>query len=157
MLNVTMYLVPGLFVLAPPEGLASFVQVSLFGLAYYALSLLWYAPFFAWVGGLSTVFGRWSLPLSFVIPGLLIAVENIVQFGVGPRFGYIWNYIAGRFDFGFNEADLALMIYGNGTFNPGLHLGRFVSRIDWVQMGIGLAFAATVIWLASEYRRRRIA
>src|SRR5690606_31065847 len=62
MLNITMYIVPGLFVLSPAEALVSFVQVSLFGIAYYALSLLWYAPFFAWVGGLSTVFGRWSLP-----------------------------------------------------------------------------------------------
>jgi ABC-2 type transport system permease protein len=157
MLNITMYIVPGLFVLSPAEALVSFVQVSLFGIAYYALSLLWYAPFFAWVGGLSTVFGRWSLPLSFVIPGLLIAVENIVQFGADPRFGYIWNYIASRFDFGVSEPDVTLMIYDNGTFDPGLHLGRLVARIDWVQMGIGLAFAAIVIWLASEYRRRRIA
>lgn len=157
MLNITMYLVPGLLVLSPAQALVSFAQVSLFGLAYYGLSLLWYAPFFAWVGGLSTIFGRWSLPLAFVIPGLLIAVENIIQFGSGPRFGYIWNYIGSRFDFGFSEPDIALMVYGNGSFDPWLHLGRFVGRIDWVQMGIGLAFAAAVIWLASEYRRRRIA
>ncbi|MCC2654662.1 MAG: putative transporter, permease protein [Microvirga sp.] len=157
MLNITMYLVPGLFVLSPAEALVSFVQVSLFGIAYYALSLLWYAPFFAWVGGLSTIFGRWSLPLAFVIPGLIIAIENIIQFGSGPRGGYIWTYLASRFDFGFSEADMALMIYGNGSFDPGLHLGRFVGRIDWAQMGLGIAFAAIVIWLASEYRRRRIA
>jgi ABC-2 type transport system permease protein len=157
MLNITMYLVPGLLVLSPGEALVSFVQISLFGVAYYGLSLLWYAPFFAWVGGLSTVFGRWSLPLAFVIPGLLIAVENIVQFGAGPRFGYIWNYIASRFDFGFNEADIVLMTYGNGGFDPWLHLGRLTGRIDWTQMGIGIAFAVLVIWLASEYRRRRIA
>jgi ABC-2 type transport system permease protein len=157
MLNITMYLVPGLLVLSPADALVSFVQVSLFGVAYYALSLLWYAPFFAWVGGLSTVFGRWSLPLAFVIPGLLIAVENIIAFGSGPRFGYIWNYIARRFDFGLNEPDIALMTYGNGSFDPWLHLGRFLSRIDWLQMGIGIAFAAIVIWVASEYRRRRIA
>lgn len=158
MLNITMYLVPGLLVLSPLEALVSFAQVSLFGIAYYALSLLWYAPFFAWVGGLSTVFGRWSLPLAFVVPGLLIAIENIIQFGSsGPRFGYVWRYIQSRFDFGLSEPDIALMMYGNGNFDPWLHLSRLVSRIDWLQMGIGLAFAALVIWLASEYRRRRIA
>ncbi len=157
MLNVGLYLLPGLGVLSPVEALGSFVQVSLFGLAYYGLSLLWYAPFFAWVGGLSTVFGRWSLPLAFVIPGLLMVVENISQIGDPPRGGYIWNYIASRFDFGLTEPDLVLMAYGGRNFDAGLHLGRFLQRIDWTQVGIGVAFAIVVIWLASEYRRRRIA
>ena len=41
-----------------------------FGARLRRAGVLWYAPFLAWVGGLSTIFGRWSLPLAFVIPGL---------------------------------------------------------------------------------------
>jgi ABC-2 type transport system permease protein len=158
LVNIGAYVVPVLGFLGPLEGLGSFVQVTMFGVVFFVFTMLWYAPFFAWVGGLSTVFGRWSLPLAFVIPGLLAVVENVSFFGQGPRFGYIWQYIAYRWNLdALNEADFTLMIGDSRPFDASFYIGRMLQGIDWTQMGIGLAFAIGLIWLASEYRRRRIA
>jgi len=150
------WVLPGFAMLNPIGALGSFVQISLFGLVYYALTLLWFAPFFAWVGGLSSVFGRWSLPLAFVIPGLLVAVENISMFGAGPRGGYILDYLGYRAQFGLTESEYTLMVMNSLSFDAGLFINRVLAHVDWPQMAIGIAFAAGVIWLASEYRRRRI-
>ncbi len=156
-LNIASLLVPALGALSPVDALGSFGQISLYALVYFFCALAWYAPFFAWVGALSTVVGRWSLPLAFVIPGMLAVMENVVLFGNGPRGGYVWNYISYRWNFALNEADYTVMALDPRPFNVQFHLGRLFQQIDWVQMGIGLAFAIAVIWLASEYRRRRIA
>jgi ABC-2 type transport system permease protein len=154
--NMTPFILPGFAYLDPLAAIGSFSQITGFGIAYFMLSLLWYAPFMAWVGGLSTVFGRWSLPLAFVIPGLLAVLENIALYGHGPRFGFVWNYLAYRWDFGFDEPDFTLMVFDGRPFSAGVFLSRLINDIDWTQMAIGLVFAAVVIWLASEYRRRRI-
>ena len=86
---------PILGFLSPLEGLYAFAQVTLFGVVFFVLAMAWYAPFFAWVGGLSTIFGRWSLPLAFVIPGLLAVIENVSFFGQGPRGGTGWFFTPG--------------------------------------------------------------
>ncbi len=158
MINIGAYLMPGFGFLGIVDGLQAIVQVTLFGIVFFFYTMMWYAPFFAWVGGLATVFGRWSLPLAFVIPGLLVVIENVSFFGQGPRAGFIWNYIAYRWSSGgLNEADFQLMFLNSQPFNASFYIGRMLQATDWTQMGIGLAFAVGVIWLASEYRRRRIA
>lgn len=158
LVNIAAYIVPAIGFLGPLDGLMSFVQVTLFGVVFFLLMMAWYAPFFAWVGGLSTIFGRWSLPLAFVIPGLLAVIENISFLGQGPRGGYIWQYIAYRWNFGaLKEVDFELMLMNTQPFNASFYIGRMLQGTNWTQMGIGLAFAVIVIWLASEYRRRRIA
>ncbi|MEO6012621.1 MAG: hypothetical protein ABIQ30_03420 [Devosia sp.] len=156
MVSIGAYIVPGFAMVDPLAALGSFVQITLFGLVYFVLALVWYAPFLAWVGGLSTVVGRWSLPLAFVIPGLLIVIENVALFGNVPRGGYIWAYIGRRFNFGLDENDLKLLVFDPRGFDAWRTLNRVVVDIDWLQMGIGVLFAALVIWLASQYRRRRI-
>jgi ABC-2 type transport system permease protein len=156
LVNIGAYLVPGLGFLGPLDAAAGYLQVSLYGVAFYFLMLLWYAPFFAWVGALSTVVGRWSLPLAFVIPGMIAIIENIVFFGQGPRGGVVWAYLSARWNFPMNDADFTTIVFDPRTFNAGFHIARLVHNIDWVQVGTGLAFAAAMIWLASEYRRRRI-
>jgi ABC-2 type transport system permease protein len=158
LVNIGAYVVPVLGFLGPLEGLQSFVQVTLFGIVFFLLVMAWYAPFFAWVGGLSTIFGRWSLPLAFVIPGLLMVVENVSFFGQGPRGGFIWQYIAYRWNYSaLNEADFTVMAMDGRPFSASFFIGRMIQGTNWTQMGIGLAFAVIVIWLASEYRRRRLA
>lgn len=158
MINIGAYLMPGLGFLGIVDGLQAIAQVTLFGIVFFLYTMMWYAPFFAWVGGLSTVFGRWSLPLAFVIPGLLVVIENVSFFGQGPRAGFIWNYIAYRWSSGgLNDADFQLMFLNSQPFDASFYIGRMLRATDWPQMGIGLAFAVGVIWLASEYRRRRIA
>jgi ABC-2 type transport system permease protein len=79
LVNIGAYVAPVIGFLNPLDGLLAFVQVTMFGAVFFVLTMLWYAPFFAWVGGLSTIFGRWSLPLAFVIPGLLAVIENVCR------------------------------------------------------------------------------
>jgi ABC-2 type transport system permease protein len=156
-INLATIAAPDLIVPAPLAALQSFGQLTLFALVYFAMALLWYAPFLAWVGGLSTVFGRWSLPLAFVIPGLVAVVENIAFFGTGPRGGYVWAYLAKRWQFGLSDADYGMIMISPARFDAANFIGRLVAETDWVSVTTGLVFAAAVLWLASEYRRRRIA
>jgi ABC-2 type transport system permease protein len=158
LVNIAAYIAPVLGFLNPLDGLMSFVQVTMFGAVFFLFVMAWYAPFFAWVGGLSSIFGRWSMPLAFVIPGLLAVIENISFFGQGPRGGYIWQYVAYRWNYpALNEADFQLMAMNGRPFDASFYIGRMLQHTDWTQMGIGLAFGVIVIWLASEYRRRRLA
>src|SRR3569623_776717 len=142
----------------PAEAISTFLNVSAFGVVYLFLAMLWYAPFMAWVGGLSTVFGRWSLPLAFVIPGVLAVIENMVFFGQGgPRGGYIWQYLSSRFHFGLSDAELGFLVAAPISFDVRTYIWLLFRDIDWIAMGEGLVFVTFVLWLASEYRRRRIA
>lgn len=154
--NVAAALIPGIFVPEPLVTLQSFGQITLFALVDLFFAVLWYAPFLAWVGGLSTVFGRWSLPLAFVIPGLLAVVENMLFFGNVPRGGYVWGYISRRWQFGLNDIDYGAIVVEPTPFGASAFLQRLMHQIDWVAMGEGLVFAAIILYLASEYRRRRI-
>jgi ABC-2 type transport system permease protein len=146
----------GLTPAAPFALLQSLGQICVFAIVNLVLSLFWYAPFMAWVGGLSTVFGRWSLPLAFVIPGLASVIENIVFFGQGPRGGYIWGYLGQRWQFGLDGGDFSRMLMTDAPFDAATFISAVWARIDWWSMGGGLVFAVVVTWLASEYRRRRI-
>jgi ABC-2 type transport system permease protein len=156
-LNIAPWTFPGFS--APNLGmtLMSFVQITLFGIIYVAFAMLWYAPFMAWVGGLSAVFGRWSLPLAFVIPGLLMAMENMIAFRQIPRGGYIWGYLSKRLQYGLNDYNWGLMVVAPAPFDARTYTYLLFNQLDWTAMLTGLAFAAVVVVLASEYRRRRIA
>jgi ABC-2 type transport system permease protein len=156
LLNIGGYILPGLIPPDPLAALASFLNITGFAVVYFALALLWYAPFVAWVGGLSTVFGRWSLALAFVIPGVLAIVENMAFFGQGPRGGYIWNYLSKRWQFGLSNTEIALLAASPVQFDARTYVWLLSRDIDWLALVIGLVFAAIVFWLASEYRRRRI-
>jgi ABC-2 type transport system permease protein len=134
----------------------SMLNITLFGLVYVALSMLWYAPFMAWVGGLSTIFGRWSLPLAFVIPGVLVIIENMVFFGQVPRGGYLWAYLSTRWHFGLSDAELGFLVAAPVAFDARTYVWLLWRGIDWVAMAEGLAFTAIILALAAEYRRRRI-
>ena len=88
-LNIASFTFPIIGPVDPVATLISFGHITAFGVVFLAAALVWYAPFLAWVGGLSTVFGRWSLPLAFLIPGVLAAMENMIAFAYIPRGGYI--------------------------------------------------------------------
>ena len=154
--NVAPVVFAGLFLPDPIVTLQSFGQITLYALVHLFFAALWYAPFLAWVGGLSTIFGRWSLPLAFVIPGFLSVIENMVFFGNGPRGGYIWSYLASRWQFGLSEIGYAAIVTEPTPFGALSFIQLLLHQIDWVAMGGGLVFAAIVLYLASEYRRRRI-
>ena len=139
-INLAPLVVPNLLMPSPTDALASFVNISGFALVYTALALLWYAPFLAWVGALSAVFGRWSLVLAFLVPGLLAVVENIVFFRQIPQGGYVWTYLSGRLSFGLAEADYMALLIPLRTFSAPDFIGRLLRQVDWTGMGIGVVF-----------------
>lgn len=153
--------VPGL-----GQVIASAAQVGWFSLAYLVLALLWYAPFFAWVGALSTMVGRWSIPLAFLIPGLAVLGENLFFRGVGrivssllvpggaPAGGYILDYLGYRSHFGIEGREAFFSFMGERQFDAVAMMARLLTTIDWAQMAGGVAVAAVLVYLASEYRRR---
>ena len=149
-------MVPGLSLPGVGEVLVSAFNIALFALIYLALALLWYAPFFAWVGALSTVFRRWSIPLAFLIPGLVGLVENLLFSDTGPRPGYFLDYIINRFAFGPDRKEAIFAFFADRPFDSGGLLASLITRIDWAQLGGGLIVAALLVYAASEYRRRVI-
>jgi ABC-2 type transport system permease protein len=159
---------PGLTIPGFGEVLGSLVGLSAFAFVYLLLSLLWYAPFFAWVGALSTAVGRWSIPLAFLIPGLAVLGENLflrglsdilfnLAFGLsGPRGGHILEFLQRRLTFGFSPRDVEPIVAQGLTADGGALVARLLGTIDWTQMAAGLVVAVLLVLLAAEYRRRVI-
>lgn len=141
------------------DTLSSAVQISGFALVALVCALLWYAPFFAWVGALSTAFRRWSIPLAFLIPGLVGLAENLLLNDPNaPRGGYVLHYLGERLKFGKERDELQLhsAIFSDGSFNAAEVIPRFLSQIDWTQLVGGVIVAALLVYAASEYRRRTV-
>ena len=154
---ITAMLLPRLGVPSVLEFLSSGFQIGGFALVCLITALLWYAPFFAWVGALSTVFRRWSIPLAFLIPGLVGLAENLVFDDSGPRAGYFLNYLNERLKFGTDNMQFEAAMFSDSPFNAAVMIPRFFSGIDWPQLVGGLIVAALLVYAASEYRRRIIA
>lgn len=144
-----------------PPGLGaavwSFVQMGIVGAIYLVLVSLWYAPLLAWVAGLSTLFRRWSIPLAIVIPGTVILIEylNSIRGTGGGR--PIAEFLDWRFEGFLDEEAATILLIGQGDGAPMALLRSILSQIDWPHMAIGLIFTGVIVYLASEYRRRRIA
>lgn len=140
----------------PLEATWTLLQMGVVAAGYYVLALLWFAPWLAWVAGLSTLFRRWSIPLAFLIPGTVILLEYLNSIR-GPGHGRpIAEFLARRFDVFPGETEAAAILLGQTEGGPLALSGLILSYIDWLHMGIGLIFTAVVVYLASEYRRRRI-
>jgi ABC-2 type transport system permease protein len=163
--GVLMYLVLVLVSLQHPDiaapglffAVITLVKMGFVGAIYYLLLLLAQAPALAWVAGLSTLFRRWSIPLAFLIPGTIILLEfinSISGFGNGRPFA---EFLGNWFDFDILDGDLATEILIDPTKDVPFELLRLIlSGTEWLGMGVGLAVTAGVVYLASEYRRRRI-
>lgn len=140
------------------EALSSAVQITGFALVALVTALLWYAPFFAWVGTLSTVFRRWSIPLAFLIPGLVGLAENLVLNDPNaPRGGYVLHYLSERLKFGHDNMQFETAIFNDASFDASVMIPRFLAGVDWSQLVGGLIVAAVLVYAASEYRRRTVA
>ncbi len=137
--------------------LSAAAQVLLFDLAFILLGLLWYAPFFAWVGLLSALAGRWSIPLAFLVPGVVGLFENVILDLQGPRGGYVLSYLRNRIEFVRHDGMFEAQLFSSKPFDAVTQISSVLAGIDWVQMVGGLAVATLFVWLASEYRRRMIA
>lgn len=154
---ITAMILPRLGVPGILEFLSSGFQIASFALVSLVVALLWYAPFFAWVGALSTVFRRWSIPLAFLIPGLIGLAENLVFDDTGPRPGYFLDYLSERLKFGSDNMQFEASVFSDTPFNATTMITRFLVNVDWAQLVGGLIVAALLVYAASEYRRRSIA
>lgn len=142
---------------AIPDIVTSSLQIALYAMVYLALALLWYAPFFAWVGSLSTVVGRWSIPLAFLVPAVAVFAERLFVRDAGPGGGMIVDYLRERVRFGPEHMDMRASFFTDDRFDASQMIGNLLASIDWAQLGGGLIVAVVLVYLASEYRRRVLA
>lgn len=154
---IMVFTVPGFVLPGPVSYLFSAINVAAFDLGYLVLAVLWYAPFFAWVGLLSTLFRRWSIPLAFLIPGLIGLGENLLLQDTGPDGGYFLSYLHERSDFSIDRDLISDAVFRPEPFDAALTFSRFVATVDWTQLVGGLIVAALLIYAASEVRRRAVA
>ncbi len=154
---IMVFTVPDFRLSDPALYLYTAANVAGFGLSYLVLALLWYAPFFAWVGLLSSLFRRWSIPLAFLIPGVIGLAENLLFRDSGPNAGYFLSYLHHRADFSLDHQMMGGVLMQPGPIDAGFVLSQFVSTIDWTQMVGGIIVAALFVYIASEFRRRAVA
>ena len=134
-----------------------YAQVAGSLLVVLALGLLWYLPFMAFVGALATVVGRWAIPLSLLFPALLSTIEWVVLGGGWqPLSTRIWAYLQYRIDFPLTQGYIEAWSTSAVPFSFRAFAADLIARISWTQIGIGIACALLLVYLASEYRRRTI-
>lgn len=147
---------PFLPLIWPADMLSNWIQAGVAGAVFFILNILWFAPFLAWVAALSTLVQRWSIPLAFLIPGAVVLAERLTTIGHPDSARPIASYLRHRFR-GFMEGvHPAELVFGSDGLSPLSLIGMMLARIDWLQMALGLVVAVLLVYLASEYRRRRI-
>ncbi|HHG90718.1 MAG TPA: hypothetical protein ENJ90_09615 [Devosia sp.] len=128
---------------------------------FMVVTLLWYTPLFAFVGFLGTLVRSWAVPSFILILVMLSGLEAIVVFGDD---GPISRLLDQRFNAPFKSLESVMPGVGNGmpeSIHSIVSVGNFVpaylAQLDWLGMVLGWLVAGLFIYLASEYRRRRLA
>ncbi len=129
-------------------------QIALALLLVLLIGLLWYLPFTALVGAMATVVGRWAIPLSLLLPGLVAVAEWVVLGGLSPVHTHTWQYLSYRADFQVSQGYIETWSTTAAPFSFPAFASDLIGRTGWMQVGLGAVFALVVIYLASEYRRR---
>lgn len=168
--------------IAPWTAIFTLLKLSLNLLVILAIVFLWLAPFYAWVGMLSTFFKKWSIGLAFIIPLVLISIEEIFSFDAFQTSflaDFIANRLVGIVDHAiennaiFNDsmkelgADVHVEINGKPYNFQGGEASMFVDKLEtitwhfisnvkWISLGLGLVVSGIFIYIGSEYRRRFI-
>lgn len=134
--------------------LRSWWNVGAFGVVATATMLLWYAPFLAWVGMLGTVFNRWAIPLAVLLPVLAIAIERVFTLTEQGRLAV---FLEWRFANPVADGLFERYVTSGAAVSADTYVARLIADVDWLALALGLPVAAAFVWLASEYRRRRLA
>ncbi len=150
------FIVPDFVATGPLRLADQWLQLSLAFLCYMFIARLWYVPFFAWVGALSTVFGRWSIPLALLIPVGISLFEGAIDFEHAPGGSYVLTFLKARTDLHYDWGPLWNGWLLPGPFDAGQVIQQLIANIDWLQTLGGIVFAIVVVYLASLYRRRVI-
>lgn len=162
--------------IAPWTALSTLLQLTAHLAVILLIVLLWLAPFYAWVAMLSVFFKKWSIALAFVIPLVLIVMEEIFSFD-GFRTSYLGDFLKHRF------TDITDNINSDSAFNASMRemklnfddndsrlthaansflsklpevLWHFIMHVRWMSLLAGLAVSGVFVYIGSEYRRRFI-
>ena len=120
------------------RSVSSLVQMTFVGTIYMFLSILWSAPFLAWVAGLSTLFRRWSIPLALLIPGAVVLLEFLNSLRNGTRDDRpIAEFLAWRLDMIADERALFAAVIGPDSGGPMQLLTVILNSVNWMHMGVG--------------------
>ena len=144
---------------APPSlaaTAAAWGNIMLTALALFVIALLWYLPFFAWVGLLGTLFKRWAIPMAFLIPAAIGLFEKIVIRDNWLEPGAFWAFISRRFELHFSGLDFEGYWLTGEPWNGLELLALMLAGTDWVSLIAGVVVALMLMFAASEYRRRYI-
>ncbi len=138
--------------------------------------MLWLTPFYAWVAFLSVFFKKWSIALAFVIPLVLIVMEEIIFFD-GLDHSFIGSFLSQRlveiFDmttlakdsqlhemdninFDFEDAQRTTSFANIVIDKLYSNLWQLLSHVKWVSLMGGLIISGVFVYVGSEYRRRFI-
>ena len=146
---------PVIPLIGPIEMLGSWLMMGLAALVCLVLTIAWYAPFLAWVAGLSTLVRRWSIPLAFVVPAVITLVERIATLGRSDAARPIAAYLSFRAMSVLDGIDVPKIIIEGNITAPLTLIREMLARYNWPQAMLGLAVAVLMVYLAAEYRRRR--
>ena len=124
--------------------LASWGGLSVVFFCYLVIVLLWYVPFFAWVGALSTLVGRWAIPLALLIPVGISLFEGVIDFQTAPGGSYVLSFLRARTDMRYDSEPILAALLASGPVDVGHTLQRLVAYVDWPQTIGGVAFAVIV-------------
>ena len=163
--------------IAPWTALSTLLQLFVHIAVALVIILLWLAPFYAWVAMLSVFFKKWSIALAFVIPLVLIAMEEIFSFDAFQT-SFVADFIQNRFtnivdhsvatDAAFNSRMSNMDFEFDLEDNKNVHgavmllerlpsiLWHFISHVKWLSLLAGLAVSGVFVYIGSEYRRRFI-
>ncbi|WP_323013162.1 hypothetical protein [Devosia sp.] len=131
-----------------------YAQMTLVFFVVLVCALLWYLPYMALVGAMATAMGRWAIPLAVLLPSIVSALEWVTLGGAHPFSTRTWAYLDYRSQMPVSLDVLEGIWEGERHFEPMSFITDMLARFDWLQMGIGAVFAAVMLYLASEYRRR---
>ncbi|ODT70302.1 MAG: hypothetical protein ABS75_12900 [Pelagibacterium sp. SCN 63-23] len=131
-----------------------YFQMALVFLVVLVCALLWYLPYMALVGAMGSAVGRWAIPLTLLLPTMVSALEWVTLGGLHPFDTNTYAYLEYRSQLPLSVNHLDRVFEGQEPFNATLFITDFLQRFDWLQVGIGAAFALVVMLAASEYRRR---
>ncbi len=87
---------------------------------------------------------------------MVILLERIITIAGSGTGRPIANYLDWRFERFPQPVEAATILVDPAKGGPFALLSHILSHIDWLQMGTGLVFTVGIVYLASEYRRRRI-
>lgn len=144
---------------APPtlaEAVSAWLNVTGIAILYFAIGLLWYAPFFAWVGLLSTIFKRWALPLAVLIPVIAGIFETLVIRRTSLLSSDILAFLRARLQYQSETFNLETIFLSGQPFTLEAMGPHILASTDWPSLGIGLLVATVLLVAASEYRRRLV-